>query len=74
MNSFISVYQPYDTTQAGLIRSALEQNDVVCYINNENVSSVRFGGIGFGAAGMMVMVPESQQEKARQIISNLGLE
>jgi len=26
-----------------------------------------------GAAGMMVMVPESQAEKARQLIADLGL-
>jgi len=72
--SFVSIYQPYDTTQAGLIRSALEQNNVVCYVNNENVSSMRFGGLGFGAASMMVMVPESQRDEALQIISELGLE
>ena len=71
--NFVAVYQPYDTTQAGLIQNALEQNDVVCYVNNENASSVRFGGLGFGAASMMVMVPESQQDKAYQVISELGL-
>jgi hypothetical protein len=71
---FISVYQPYDTIQAGLIQSTLEKNDIVCYVNNENGSSVRFGGLGFGAASMMVMVPESQKDQALQIISELGLE
>jgi len=70
---FIPILQPHDATQAGFIRSTLELNDIVCYVNNENVSSVRFGGIGMGAAGMMVMVPESQAEKARQLISDLGL-
>jgi hypothetical protein len=72
--SFISVYQPYDTTQAGLIRNALEQSDIVCYVNNENVSSMRFGGQGSGAASMMVMVPKSHRDKAMQIISDMGLE
>lgn len=71
---FAPVYQPYDTTQAGLIQRALEQNDIVCYINNENASTVRFGGLGFGAASMMVMVPENQRDKALKIISDLGLE
>lgn len=71
---FLPVFQPYDSTQAGLIRNALEQNNIICYVNNESVSSIRFGGIGMGAASMMVMVPESQQDEALKIISDLGLE
>lgn len=71
---FVSAFQPYDTTQAGWIQSALEENGIICYVNNENASSVRFGGIGFGAASMMIMVPQTQLEEARRIISDLGLE
>ncbi len=69
---FVSVYRPYDTTQAGLIQNALEDKDILCYVNNENASTVRFGGIGFGAAGMAVMVPKRHEEKARSIIAALG--
>lgn len=47
---------------------------IICYVSNKNVSSIRFGGIGLGAAGMMVMVPESQQAEALEIISDLGME
>lgn len=72
--NFVSVFQPYDITQAGLIRNSLEQNEIICYVNNENASGIRFGGIGLGAAGMEVMVPESQADAALQIISELGLQ
>lgn len=71
---FVSVFQPYDVTQAGLIRNALKKNSILCYVNNENAAGIRFGGIGLGAAGMDVMVPEGQADAALQIISELGLQ
>jgi hypothetical protein len=70
---FVPAFHPYNITQAGLIQGALEQANMICYINNENASGIRFGGIGMGAARMTVMVPESQLEKSLQIISELGL-
>lgn len=70
---FVSVYQPLNPPQAGLIQGALEESGIVCYVNNENASVTRFGGIGFGAAGMAVMVPEDQAGQALQIIADLGL-
>ena len=71
---FISIFHPYDSTQAGFIREALEQADIVCYVNNENLSSVGMGGIGFGMGRMTVMVPENQGEQAIEIIRGLGIE
>lgn len=71
---FISIFQPYDTTQAGFIRGALEQANIVCYVNNEQTAGMRFGGMGIGASAMSVMVPESQAAEAIEIIKELGLE
>ena len=71
---FISIWQPADTMQAGLIRGALEKENIICYVNNENTSGTHFGGIGLGAASMAVMVPESQAEEAIEIIKGLGIE
>ena len=68
----VPVSQPFDTMQAGIIQSALEDNNILCYVDNENMSAIRFGGMAIGAAAMTVMVPESQQEQAHQIISELG--
>jgi hypothetical protein len=71
---FVSVSQPADTFQAGIIRGALENENIICYVNNENTASTHFGGIGLGAASMAVMVPENQAEQAVEIIKGLGIE
>ena len=60
--------------QAGFIREALEQADILCYVNNETLSSVRMGGIGLGVGSMSVMVPENQTEAAIELIKGLGIE
>jgi hypothetical protein len=72
--SFVSVFQPSDTVQAGLIRSALEGADIICYVDNENLASVQMGGVGIGAGRMSVMVPENEAEQAISIIKGLGIE
>ena len=69
---FVSIFQPYDSTQAGFIRDALEQADIACYVNNENLSTMR-GGLGIGVGSMAVMVPENQIEHAIEIIKVLGM-
>jgi len=71
---FVSIFQPNDAMQAGLIRGALEQADIHCYVNNENFSSIRMSGIGIGMGSMMVMVPDNQAEEAIEIIKELGIE
>ena len=71
---FVSIFQPSDTIQAGLVQGALEQADIICYVNNENLSSIRTGGIGIGIGSMTVLVPETQAEKAIEIIKELGIE
>lgn len=70
---FVSVWQPHDTVQAGLIRSTLEAANIPCYVNNENLASVH-GGLSIGIGRMAVMVPENQAEKARELIRDLGVE
>ena len=71
---FISIFKPYDAMQAGFIRDALEQADIVCYVNNENLSAIRMGGMGIGAGSMAVMVPVDRAEEAIEIIKGLGIE
>ena len=65
---FVSIFQPYDAMQAGFIRDALEQADIVCYVNNENLSAIRMGGMGIGAGSMAVMVPVDRAEEAIEIV------
>ena len=70
---FTAVFHPHNAMQAGLIRNALEQSGIVCYVNNENLSGIRFGGIGIGAGSMAVMVPKNQAEDAMEVIKELGI-
>lgn len=67
---FISIFQPRDPVQAGMIREALVQASINCYVNNE------MGGMSIGAGSMStgIMVPEDQAEQARDIITGLGME
>jgi hypothetical protein len=68
---FITVFRPRDPVQAGMIREALVQASVNCYVNNE---TVQVGCINIGAGSMSIMVPEDQAEQARDIITGLGME
>ena len=67
-STFIPIFTPSDSIQAGLIHSVLEQADIICYVNNENFSAIRMGGLGMGAGGMSIMVPDNQAEQAIGII------
>ena len=72
---FISVFQPRDPVQAGMIREALVQASVNCYVNNEmGGMSIGAGSMSTGAGSMRIMVPEDQAEQARDIITGLGME
>ena len=70
----VSVFQPRNPVQAGMIREALTQASVNCYVDNETFSGVQMGGISIGAGKMSVMVPEDQAEQAKEIIAGLGME
>lgn len=72
---FIAVFHPRDPVQAGMIREALVQDGVNCYVDNENFTSVQMGGgMGIGAGKMRIMVPEDQAGRARDVITGLGME
>lgn len=70
---FICIFQPMNHMQAGMIRDALLEADINCYVNNESTSAMRFGGFGIGAGTMNVMVPRDQAEQAKKIIESLPL-
>lgn len=70
---FIAVFHPRDPLQAGMIREALEQAGVNCYVNNENFS-IQNGCISIGAGSMRIMVSEDQAEQAKDVITGLGME
>ena len=71
-DKFIPIYQPRDPIQAGMIREAFEKAEIIFYINNENISSMRFVGTRIGAGDMTVMVQENFLEEALTLINDLG--
>ena len=71
---FIAVFHPQNHLQAGMIRVALEQANVNCYVDNETASSVRMGGVGIGAGSTTIMVPRYEAERALDIITGLAIE
>ncbi len=70
---FVCVFQPANSIHAGMIREALEQAGINCYVNNDIASSVRLGGVSIGAGATRVMVPDDSAAKAREIITGLGI-
>jgi len=70
---FVCVYQPGNPANASLARSALEENDIPCYVENESFSSALFGEIGIGAGRMRVMVPRNRAEEAAAILADLPI-
>jgi len=71
---FVPVCQPGGAIQAGMIREALQQAGVNCYVENETFSMVRLGGgAGTGLGAMRAMVPADQVDRARAIIAELDV-
>jgi len=73
-DTFIPIFQPKDPIQAGLIKETFEEAEINFYINNENISSMRFVGMRIGAGDMIVFVQEAFVEQAQELISSLGIE
>ena len=72
---FVSICQPRDSIQAGMIRGALQDAGLTCHVENENFSAIRLGGgMGIGAGAMRVMVPSDQVEKANVVLKGLGID
>ncbi|MCK5541648.1 MAG: DUF2007 domain-containing protein [Desulfobacterales bacterium] len=63
------IYTPNDNFEADLIRDALEQEDIYCFIQGYNHRSM-LGVLG-SYVGLGIMVPEEQAHKAKQIVEEL---
>ena len=64
---FKEIYKTFNPADIAFIRSLLESNDVVYYVNNENSSMV--GGITF-AEPMRIMVESEQFESAQELLKD----
>ncbi len=63
---FKEVFKTFNPADIAFIKSLLEDNGVVYYINNENVTSV--GNLMF-AEPMRVMVEDSQYESVKELLA-----
>ncbi len=71
----VSICQPRNSIQAGMIRGAMEEAGVTCHVDNENFAAVKLGGgMGIGAGTMRVVVPSDQVERANEILQGLCIE
>ena len=64
---FREVYRTFNPADIAFIKSILEENDVVYYINNENVPFV--GGLAF-AEPMRVMVEADKFEAVQELLKD----
>jgi len=65
----VEIYSTVDLLKAQLIKSLLGDNGIKCILADENLAliygtSIPFGGINF-------LVEESEEEKARMLISSI---
>jgi len=65
----VEVYSTLDLLKARLIKSLLEDNGIKCILADENVALIYGTSVPFG--GIKVLVQESEEEKARMLISSI---
>ncbi len=64
---FITIYNTIHTTEVSIISNILEEHNIDFFTPDEATNSAAGIG-GLGMAGMRVMVPENQTEKAVAIL------
>jgi hypothetical protein len=63
-NKLIKIATYYNNFDVELAKLKLEENDIYCFIKNENIAQLQFG-----IANFELMVNESDKEMALQIIN-----
>ncbi|MGQ0553549.1 MAG: putative signal transducing protein [Planctomycetota bacterium] len=58
--------------RAGMLRSLLEAEGLLAFLQDENLGSLDVHWLGGGSNGVKVAVPESQVERARELLRELG--
>jgi hypothetical protein len=63
----VTVYRTYNPAEAQLIRSRLDAAGLAAEVINENAAQ----DLGIGVMNVMVQVPDSEAEEAREIIKSV---
>lgn len=66
---FREVYRTYNHTDIAFIKSLLENNDIIYYVNNENVNLI--GTLTF-AEPMRIMVEENKAELVLELLKSFS--
>ncbi len=65
----VEIYSTVDLMKARLIKSLLGDNGIKCILSDENMALIYGTSIPFG--GIKILVEESEEEKARMLISSI---
>ena len=65
----VEIYSTIDLLKARLIKSLLGDNGIKCILADENMALIYGTSIPFG--GIKILVQESEEEKARMLISSI---
>ena len=65
----VEIYSTIDLLKARLIKSLFEDNGIKCILADENMALIYGTSIPFG--GIKILVQESEEEKARMLISSI---
>ncbi|MBA7641315.1 hypothetical protein ES703_48992 [subsurface metagenome] len=65
----VEIYSTVDLLKARLIKSLLGDNGIKCILADENMALIYGTSIPFG--GIKILVEESEEEKARMLISSI---
>ncbi|MDQ1265713.1 MAG: hypothetical protein QG635_864 [Bacteroidota bacterium] len=58
-----------DEIEANMFKNMLENEDIECFLTNENFTTLFPGLLGSKGTGIQVMINESDYDKAMEIIS-----
>ena len=66
---FVTVFTAFNPAAAQLVRSRLEASDFLVTVKNEN-AALGMDGYATAAGGILVQVPDDQEEDARALITS----
>jgi len=67
--ALVTVYRAFNPADAQLVRSRLEAAKFAAVVTHE-LSALSLDGYALAAGGILVQVPESEAEEARQFLNN----
>lgn len=70
MNNFVCVYQTFDTIEANLIKSHLEEENIFCVLQTNDASGV-LPHLGAAMGGVQLFVHKDNLEKSEKLLEQM---